>query len=119
MKKGNFMWTTEGGNNFESIKQKLCSAPILALPNFEKLYKVECDALVARIGGVLSQWGRPIAFYNETLSDARKKWTTYELKFYIVVCVLHIWEHYLILCEWFYTLIIKLLNQLIVRLLST
>ena len=47
----------------------------------------------------LSQEGRPVAFYSEKLSDARKKWTTYELEFYVVVRALQTWEHYLIKWE--------------------
>ena len=45
---------------------------------------------------MLSQEGRPVACYSEKLSDARKKWTTYELDFYEVVRALQTWEHYLI-----------------------
>ena len=45
---------------------------------------------------MLSQEGRPVAFYSEKLSDARNKWTSYELEFYAVVRALQTWEHYLI-----------------------
>ena len=48
------------------------------------------------VGAVLSQEGRPVAFYSEKLSEVRKKWSTYELEFYVVFRDLKHWEHYLI-----------------------
>ena len=39
-----FEWTKSVQKAFEVVKEKLTSAPILALPNFTKVFKVECDA---------------------------------------------------------------------------
>jgi hypothetical protein len=79
------MWTNESKKGFKFIKNKVTKEPILALPYFDKVFEVDCDASHVRIGVVLSQVGRPIGFFSEKLNEVRKNSSTYDVEFYAIV----------------------------------
>nr|GEW31484.1 RNA-directed DNA polymerase [Tanacetum cinerariifolium] len=78
MKCGQFTRTSEAAKAFYILNAKVTEAPVLALPNFDEVFQVECDASGVGIGGVLSENQRPIAFFSEKLNDARRKYSTYD-----------------------------------------
>ena len=55
-----FKWGQDQIEAFETLKDKLTKAPILAIPNFAKAFEIECDASNIGIGVVLLQEGHPI-----------------------------------------------------------
>ena len=78
------------------MKQNVVELPILALPNFNKVFQVECDARGSAIGVVFNKEGKPIAFFSEKLNDAKQKYFVYDQEFYAIIQALKKWRHYLI-----------------------
>ena len=87
----------------------MIEASILSLLDFEKLFSTEYDALAVAIGWVLSQEGQPIAFFNEKLNDAKKKYGTSDKEIYVNVETLKQWRHHLLYRE----IIILIDNQVL------
>ena len=51
-KKGSFERARVAHNAFEKLKSKRYKAPVLALPNFDKLFKVDCDVSGVDTGAI-------------------------------------------------------------------
>nr|GEX95413.1 transposon Ty3-G Gag-Pol polyprotein [Tanacetum cinerariifolium] len=81
-------------NAFKTLKDKLCNASVLALPDGLEDFMVYCDASGLGLGCVLMQRGKVIAYASRQLKFHEKTYTTHDLKLGAVVFVLKIWRHF-------------------------
>ncbi|GJQ89547.1 putative reverse transcriptase domain-containing protein [Tanacetum coccineum] len=90
-----FDWGDKQEAAFQLLKQKLCSAPILALPGGSKDFIAYCDASKKGLGAVLMQREKVISYASRQLKIHEKNYTTHDLELGAVVFAINIWRHYL------------------------
>ncbi|GKF86631.1 putative reverse transcriptase domain-containing protein, partial [Tanacetum coccineum] len=94
-KKVKFVWGDKQEAAFQRLKQKLCSAPILALPEGSEDFIAYCDASKKGLSAVLMQREKVISYASRQLKTHEKNYTTHDLELGAVVFALKIWRHYL------------------------
>ena len=95
LKKNNYRWNTQAQQAFTVLKQALCEAPVLALPDFSKVFVLEIDASDFGLGAVLSQEGKPIAYFSKSLSSKHLGLSIYEKEYLAILMAVEKWRHYL------------------------
>ncbi|GJR26080.1 putative reverse transcriptase domain-containing protein [Tanacetum coccineum] len=89
-----YEWVKTGGS-FQTLKDNLCNAPILSLPDRVEDFVVYCDASNQGLGCILKQRDKAIAYASRQLKSHKKNYMTRDLELGAVVFVLKIWRHYL------------------------
>ncbi|GJZ50123.1 putative reverse transcriptase domain-containing protein [Tanacetum coccineum] len=90
-----YEWGAEQEEAFQTLKDNLYNAPILLLPNGIEDFVVLCDASIQRLGCVLMQRGKVIAYASRQLNIYEKNYTIHDLELGAVVFALKTWRHYL------------------------
>ncbi|KAJ9527976.1 hypothetical protein QJQ45_005577 [Haematococcus lacustris] len=93
-----FDWQKFGGAHLEAfngLKDALCSAPVLALPDFTKPFVVCTDASLVGTGAVLLQEGRPIAYTSKKLSPPETRYSTGDQELLAIIRAVREWRCYL------------------------
>ncbi|GJZ29494.1 putative reverse transcriptase domain-containing protein [Tanacetum coccineum] len=89
-----YIWGDEKEVEFQTLKDKLCNAPILTLSDRPEDFVVYYDALCQGLGYVLMQMGKVIAYASRQLKIYKMNYTTHNLELGAVVFALKIWRHY-------------------------
>jgi hypothetical protein len=90
-----FVWSSDCKVSYHTLKNKLVSAPILALPESGKRFTIYTDASRIGFGCVLMQEGRVIAYGSRQLRKHEGNYPTHDLELVVVVFALKLWRHYL------------------------
>jgi len=104
---GAITWTPELEKAFNALKDALCSAPVLTIPNYQKgNFHINCDACEFGLGATLSQKGEdgklhPCAFISRVLKPSERKrylqtQCVYELELAGLIFALEKWRYYLV-----------------------
>jgi hypothetical protein len=78
LKKNAFVWREVVEQAISTLKDSMCPTPVLAMPNSNNTFVMECDALGRGLGVVLTQEGCPLAFTSKQLCDCNLGKSTHE-----------------------------------------
>ncbi|GJU86713.1 putative reverse transcriptase domain-containing protein [Tanacetum coccineum] len=76
-----YKWGKEENEAFHTLKQKLCSALIVELPEGTKDFMVYCNASLKGYGSVLKQREKLTAYASRQLKVKKRNYATHDLKF--------------------------------------
>jgi hypothetical protein len=100
-KHSKFQWIEEFQQSFDTLKQKMVTAPILIFPDWSKEFNVDVDASSIALGAILAQLGagdieHPTAFASRKLSTSEINYSTTEREGLAKVYALHNFRNYLL-----------------------
>ena len=79
-KDAKFVWTERHSLAVDALKEKLCSAPILKIPDYSKPFFLHIDASLIGISSCLLQehdgWLHPVSFVSRCISEAQRNYST-------------------------------------------
>ncbi|XP_073152499.1 uncharacterized protein [Henckelia pumila] len=90
-----FVWSDQCEKNFAELKERLMSAPVLAIPEGTGRFVVYTDASKSGLGAVLMQDNKVIAYASRQLKVHERNYPTHDLELAAVVFALKLWRHYL------------------------
>lgn len=95
-----FQWTPECQQAFDEIKQRVTSAPVLAMFDPDKPTELETDASDFAVAGQIGQRDeqgrlRPVAFFSRKLHGAELNYPIYDKEFMAIVLCFEEFRHYL------------------------
>ena len=84
-KQAKWNWDDKCQQAFDTIKKLVARKTLLSYPNFNEPFDIHTDASKLQLGAVISQEGKPIAFYSRKLNPAQVNYTTTERELLSIV----------------------------------
>ena len=102
-----YVWSPECDITFNTLKEKLVTAPVLTPPDESKSFEVFCDASLQGLGAVFMQEKKVVAYTSRQLKPNEKNYPTHDLELAAVVHALLTWRHLYWEERWTSSLIIR------------
>ena len=80
---------------FQTLKEKLTSAPVLTLTEGNEGFEVYSDASYQSLGCVLMQHKRVVAYASRQLKKHELNYPTHDMELAAIIFALKTWRHYL------------------------
>ena len=80
-----FIWSNEDTKVAQSLMEEIKKRTLLAHPNYNKNFELECDASDRAIGCVLRQQEKILAFYSKKLTPTEARYTIVEKELLSIV----------------------------------
>jgi hypothetical protein len=90
-----YTWDQEAEDAFQALKRALTTGLVLQMPDFDKLFIVDCDASGVGFGAVLHQGAGPVAFFSRPFAARHLKLAAYERELIGLVQAVCHWRPYL------------------------
>eukprot|EP00253_Pinus_taeda_P018789 PITA_18789 len=90
-----FQWGGKHQKAFETLKEKISTTPVIALPDLQRPFEIQTNASDYAMGAVLTQHSKPICYHSETFNPAIVNYPTYDNELYALVQTVKNWKHYL------------------------
>jgi hypothetical protein len=94
--KNTFQWEGKKQKYFDTLKENISIAQVLALPNIQKPFEIETNANRYAMGVVLMKNRKPICYHSETFNQVVVNYPTYDKELYALVPSVKKWNHYLL-----------------------
>ena len=78
-------WGDDEAKAFQRMKKIISKETLLAYPDFNDEFVIHTDASDTQLGAVISQKGKPIAFYSRKLKPEQTRYTTTEKELLSIV----------------------------------
>jgi len=95
LRRDTFVWDTDAQEAFQALKGAITTGPVLQMPDFSKLFMVDCDASGVGFGAVLHQGAGPLAFFSRPFAARHLKLAAYERELIGLVQAVRHWRPYL------------------------
>jgi hypothetical protein len=95
LRKGGFIQGPDAEDAFHNLQQALTTALVLQLPDFDKSFIVECNALGMGFGTVLHQGAGPVAYFSRPITARHAKLAAYERELIGLIHDVRHWHPYI------------------------